>query len=108
VTLVSSLFWLELGLVAGLVGVAGASLTLCSCCRRGGTSLSSLLSVRTCFPAQMHACGQQCRSTVTYSCPCSFSIWGGCASRCNLGLPKVGWVQSVACRGLSGDPESLS
>lgn len=71
----SSLFWLELGLVAGLVGVAGASLTLCSCCRRGGTSLSSLLSVRTCFPAQMHACGQQCRSTVTYSCPCSFSIW---------------------------------
>ncbi|KAK9846577.1 hypothetical protein WJX81_006958 [Elliptochloris bilobata] len=44
VTLVSSLFWLELGLVAGLTGVAGASLTLCTRCRRHEHSTVETLS----------------------------------------------------------------
>lgn len=41
----SSLFWLELGFLAGLTGVAGASLTVCACCRRPNQDLVATLTV---------------------------------------------------------------
>lgn len=34
VTLVYSLFWLQIGMLAGVLGIVGSSLSLCGCCSR--------------------------------------------------------------------------
>ena len=94
VTLISSLFWLELGFVAGLTGVVGSSMTLFACCRRRDNNIAATLSVRPRpTPAPCRAC-------------CKGVFCGTAGSACRTsprdGLIVIGRVAHCFCMSMLG------